>query len=401
MPQGTTGDYHWLTSPLADPYLAAAGGHSGSTVSLVKRLRAELSPHRAHLILETVQLRRRAAAKFPAADCMFFTRQLLEQSTGAQVAAYKASRFSASSHITDLCCGIGGDLLAFAARGPCVGVDRDPVAVLLADANCCAVERTGAGRHKVMFRTTDAAQYRLGAGHTWHLDPDRRATGIRTTQLEVGHPGPEAVSRLLLQSPHGAIKLASATNRLPANWLSETEREWIGYRGECRQQVVWFGDLAIDSPGRVATLLDNLGRPHRFVGSPTTAVPRTSDIGRFVFEPHAVVLAAGLVGALATAHQLASFSSTHGYLTGDHRVSNILMAMFEVEEVLPFNIKRLKTALRSRRIGRLEIKHRALAVNPSRLISELKLAGDRSATLLIAGAQPRAVAILSQRVTES
>ena len=35
----------------------------------------------------------------------------------------------------DLCCGIGGDLLALAEHGETIGVERDPVTAYLAEAN--------------------------------------------------------------------------------------------------------------------------------------------------------------------------------------------------------------------------------------------------------------------------
>ena len=63
---------------------------------------------------------------------MFFTRLGLEQATDAWVARYKATRFPAGQLLADLCCGIGGDLMALSERGPTRGVDRDPVAAICA-----------------------------------------------------------------------------------------------------------------------------------------------------------------------------------------------------------------------------------------------------------------------------
>ena len=48
------------------------------------------------------------------------------------MAAYKAQRLSAGERFADLCCGIGGDLMAMVYGGRVVGIDRDPVAVVLA-----------------------------------------------------------------------------------------------------------------------------------------------------------------------------------------------------------------------------------------------------------------------------
>ncbi len=73
---------------------------------------------------------------------MFFTARGLEQATDEIVAACTASRFPRGLPLAELCCGIGGDLLALAHRGPVVGVDRDPAAAILADANGRAVPPT-------------------------------------------------------------------------------------------------------------------------------------------------------------------------------------------------------------------------------------------------------------------
>src|SRR5262245_55640889 len=136
-------DYHWLVSQEGAGWLSAAQGMSsldGANVLQVnERLRRDLPPERARLVLEQLGLRRKATEKFPNAGRMFFTRLGLEQATDVWVARYKAARFPADQPMADLCCGIGGDLLALAQRGPVRGIDRDPVAEVCAKANLEAV----------------------------------------------------------------------------------------------------------------------------------------------------------------------------------------------------------------------------------------------------------------------
>ncbi|OLT16508.1 hypothetical protein BJF78_13855 [Pseudonocardia sp. CNS-139] len=57
---------------------------------------------------------------------MFFTRDGLEQSSAEVVARHTARRYAGAATVADLCCGIGGDLLALAAGSAVVAVDRDP-----------------------------------------------------------------------------------------------------------------------------------------------------------------------------------------------------------------------------------------------------------------------------------
>ena len=66
---------------------------------------------------------------------MFFTPEGLEQSTGDAISHYRAARFPTEIPLLDACCGIGGDALAFSARGPVVAVDRYPAAVVCTRAN--------------------------------------------------------------------------------------------------------------------------------------------------------------------------------------------------------------------------------------------------------------------------
>src|SRR5436190_21529535 len=111
--------YRWLTSENAEPYLATATAEL-SAASLVRRtakLRKSLSAEQVHLVLEQVDLRRRAKEKFAAADRMFFTSKSLMQASDEVIAAYKAARFPTGGRFADLCCGIGGDLLSLAGQG--------------------------------------------------------------------------------------------------------------------------------------------------------------------------------------------------------------------------------------------------------------------------------------------
>ena len=60
---------------------------------LVETIRAQVGGERARLVVEQLELRRRASAKFSSASRMFFTAKSLEQATDETVAAYKARRF--------------------------------------------------------------------------------------------------------------------------------------------------------------------------------------------------------------------------------------------------------------------------------------------------------------------
>ena len=115
MDTSTREDYSWLLSEAAIPLLRQAADSlsaNESMVRLAQRLRKDVSSNRASIVMEQTQLRLRAESKFPNAREMFFTKRGLEQATGQGIAIYKAARFSGCEHVADICCGIGGDLLA-------------------------------------------------------------------------------------------------------------------------------------------------------------------------------------------------------------------------------------------------------------------------------------------------
>src|SRR5262249_54860848 len=128
-------DYRWLIGAEAGKWLSELAIASGSLLQQTSRLRKHLSTERGHLLLEQVELRRRAANKFSAASEMFFTAVGLEQATDEVVATYKSKRLPFDRPRADLCCGIGGDLLVLAQDGPTVGIERDPITALLAAEN--------------------------------------------------------------------------------------------------------------------------------------------------------------------------------------------------------------------------------------------------------------------------
>ncbi len=290
--------------------------------------------------------------------------------------------------VADFCCGIGGDLLALAERNAAFGVDRDAVAAHFAainsGADACAA---------------DVAELDLADVAAFHIDPDRRPGGRRTTSLEWCEPNLATIERLLTRVPHAAVKLAAATS-VPEHWAERCELEWIGRDRECRQLVAWHGDLAIAPGKRRATVLPAAGSEalRTIVGQRDQSIQIADRPDRYVFDIDSAVLAARLKGALAAEHGLSALGDGPTYLTGPHAIADAALACFAVEEVLILQSHILARHLRSRSIGRLEIKKRGVDIDPEKLRRELRLHGDNWATLLITRVSGRPAAILAHRV---
>ncbi|MEX0678432.1 MAG: hypothetical protein WD063_15235 [Pirellulales bacterium] len=394
LPADSLDDYRWLTGPEGADWLARARALDGELTAKAARLRARLPPSRASLVLKQIELRRRAREKFTAADSMFFTARGLEQATDEVVALYKAARMPPGKRVFDLCAGIGGDLVALARHCETIGTDRDPVCATIAAANARALLEP-ARQPKITLG--EAAEADLAGCHAWHIDPDRRPRGKRTTRVDLHDPATAVIDGLLAQNPHAAVKLAPAAE-LPDHWTEQAELEWIGRARGCRQLVAWFGTLAQEAGRRRATILGPSAEQVRtLVGRADQNVPVAPRIERYLFEPDAAVLAAKLEAALAAEHDLAAISSGVAYWTGPAAIADRALACFEIDEVLPLDVKRLGALLRARGIGRLEIKVRSVDQDPGQLRRRLRVVGDREATLLVTRIEKRVMAILARR----
>lgn len=391
-------DYEWLTSAAAAPYLARCAEHTGELTRLVMALRKDLSAERAHLVIEQADLRQRAKEKFRRADEMFFTRKGLEQATDEVIARYKAERLRTPGVILDICCGIGGDLLALGRLRDehesisVYGLDADPIVAYLAQQNC---SRSGDCTVRVLTNLAeDVIAHEVDA---CHVDPDRRPAGRRTTTMENFTPSLDTLNEWAFGNITGGVKVAPATE-VSHDWQQHAEREWIGSRGECRQQMIWFPGIGGEVGRRAATIVDE-GAPVRRIVENHQAEPalQTAPL-RYVFEAHAAVLAAKVSASLAAELQMSTLTSDGGYLTSDSPARDLAVASFEVLDVLPYDVKQLKAYFRDRHVGRLEIKKRGLDADPEVVRKRLDLRGDEASTLMLARVGARAIAMVVRRL---
>jgi hypothetical protein len=285
------------------------------------------------------------------------------------------------------------------------------VAALFAEANCRALaasQPASIGRAAVGVSVGEVAASMLAATATeaadyWHIDPDRRAVGRRTTHVELHDPPAEVIDSLLAAAPAGAVKLAPAAD-IPDSWRERAELEWISSARECRQLVAWFGPLAQHPGLHRATLVPRGAAANAspaaasIVGLPDVACPVAPAVGRYVFDPDPAVVAAHLVGSLASQHALAALVAGGAYLTADQPIAHPLLTTLAVSEVMPWDVRRLKRLLRERQIGRLEVKQRGTRHDPATVQRELKVPGDESATLVLFRRGKSIVAIVAQRV---
>ncbi len=390
-------NYQWLVSNEAQKWLTEGVDLGLPPYRLVEKLRKSLTADRARLVAKQVALREKGIEKFgPLSRQMFFTERALQQATDLGIAKQKACRFAVDKQALDYCSGIGGDLLALAERGPVVGLDLDPIMTVLAKANLRVWELHRSASVKIGL----AEDYPPEANSQWHLDPDRRVEGRRSTRPQWHSPSEAIIEEWLQAAPHGAIKFAPAAE-LSTVWQERAELEWITRARSCRQLVAWFGDLA-ETPGqRRATLISNEGTNFEsasFIGDPDCQTSITERIGDYVFDTDPAIRAAGLTGSLARELGCEAVSPGAAYLTKDCPLTHSLVSCFRVVDVVPMRVQKLAQYLRMLDIGKLEIKTRGVSVSPEELRKRLKLIGDEEATLLVTRQGKKEIAILAHRI---
>jgi hypothetical protein len=90
-----------------------------------------------------------------------------------------------------------------------------------------------------------------------------------------------------------------------------------------------------------------------------------------------------LLDGFARAVGLSRWAAGIDLLTGSERVTSPFLRGFPVEEILPFDLKKLRKLVEVRLLGPLEIKTRGLDLTPEAIRAQLRPPGPHPATLLV------------------
>jgi hypothetical protein len=368
----------WALLSVLPPYDEARA------LALSTRLHAEgLDPDLVAAALTQSRLRAKAHAKFgDFADGMLFTAAGLEQATRLEVAAHHARRYLAAgcATVADLTCGIGADAMAFAGVGlRVVATEADEVTAAIATVNL---------RHfpEAVVRHGDGLALDLSGIDAVYADPARRtSSGARVTDPTAYQPPLDAVLAVRARVPALGLKVGPG---LPHGAVpDDAHAQWVSVDGEVVEAGLWFGPLAPEGPGRSALVLRS-GHAHVVAGDGGHA--DVGPLGAYLYEPDGAVIRAGLVRQVVTQVRGRLVDPTIAYVTADLLTATPAATAYRVLDEMPFGVKRLRTYLRERGVGRLTVKKRGTAVTPEALRGQLDLRGDGEATVVltrVAGAQ--------------
>jgi hypothetical protein len=381
--------------------LATEPDGAGTPLSLAVRLRREYPADLVAAATAQHELRLAARAKFSRAMEMLFTRAGYEQSSSEPIARYRAARFGAAYRVADLCCGIGGDLLALASGREALAVDRDEVHARLALHNA-GVYREAANVRAVV---ADVRDIRLGGLDAVFIDPARRSgpgtasvadSGApRRFRTGLSEPPLDWCFALAERVPAVCVKAAPGlpADLIPAGW----EAEFIADGRDLKEAVLWSPALATapvaESRGPRRALVLSGSVAHALVACPGDPVPVTEP-GEYLLDPNPAVTRSGLVEDLARSlsdgdgdgdgdGDVAKIDPQIAFLTLNRPVQTPFARTLRVLDSAPWNEKRFARRLRELGIGAADIRRRGLAGDVDQIHRRLKLAGPNRATIVI------------------
>lgn len=322
--------------------------------------------------VETALLRQKAKAKFSKADEMYFTREALEQSSGEHVSTYRAERYLNYTNTADLACGIGGDAIPLGRHTRVLAVDKDPLRLAMAGKNA---EAHGVSEN-IEFREADITEIGTPEVDAIFFDPSRRSEGRRIPSVKDYSPPLSIIEQWIPKVPAVGVKISPAMRYEEITW--DCEIELISVNRELKEAVLWFGPLKTAS--RRATLLPSLAT--LVGGDRPIYIPVTEPLA-YLYEPDSAVIRSHLVETLAESIGATKIDTDIAYLTSGELVDTPFARSYVVEEVMPFNVKKLNERLRSLDVGRVVIKKRGSPIEPQELQKKLKLSGSREIVVVL------------------
>jgi SAM-dependent methyltransferase len=356
-----------LLGQVADADLAPA-----SILALSATLRAEYPADLVAAALTQQALRVAGRAKFGLADQMLFTRSGLEQASSERVARHTAARFAGAAAVADLCCGIGGNLIALASHGRrLIGVDSDQVSLELARHNVSVYVPSS----QAAFVCADVMELKLAGIDAVYIDPARR---VGQRRLPAGQYTPPLgwCIRLAESVPQVGIKAAPGLRRdlVPPGW----ETEFVSVGRELKEALIWSPALAT-SASRATVLPSGDTLTSDAEAEPVPLAPP----GAFLFDPNPAVTRAGLVADLARQLGAWQIDPMIAFLSADEPRITPFARTLRVVESAPWHEKRFAARLRELGIGAADIRRRGLAGDVERIHRRLGLRGAGAAVLVL------------------
>lgn len=370
----TLKDLDFLTSDRGQQLLTALQQDDLSeknTLKLVTTYREKYTADEVSAALTLARLRQKAVTKFGAdAHILYLTDDGLQQASDPLIRQYRAK--SISGTVYDMCCGIGSDSVAFSQVGARVtGIDLNPVRIAMARLNAKVLNLD------TDFRLGDVTQIEPKGADLIFFDPARRTEqGNRIYDVEHYIP-----PLSLIQQWENLPLMAKISPGVDHDQISnyEGQVEFISVNGDLKEAVLHRNRGTL---GLLATLLmdDNIYHFQREDDEPDIAIQEPSG---WLCEPDPAILRANLVKDLAVTINGIMIDETIAYITTQTKPDAVWLRAWQIQDWMPFNLRKLRRYLRERNIGTVTVKKRGFPMTPEEVIQKLKLKGDNSCTLVM------------------
>lgn len=328
---------------------------NGDLPAVVLRAKKRLSdsirvgPELLSVLADLAAARRKAAQRFAWADEGFFTTQALEQSSHPAIAAHHALPFEGCATLCEIGAGVGIDTIALAqTSGAVTALEPDPLRAAFCEANL----RLRGITNVTVISETAQEHWSTARGSyvgVW-ADPARRAEGRRIHDPRMYSP-PLDWLIAEIDVPVIGIKIGpGAEASLPLHW----GREWIGYRDECREQVLWRG---VAREKTTCSLIDVSAT----VGSsseepPVTCVDLEQTPISYLVEPHAALIAANLIRTVYAPTGIRLIDPHIAYGVSERApASSPWYRVWRVEEHFPYSKRAVDEAVERKQWGPLSV----------------------------------------------
>lgn len=377
----------WKLLSTIDPSMVAT---KDAAWSLNEKLRKDgHDPQVVRAVIAQTELRFKARVKFgPFADSLIFTPAGLEQATRLTIAGLHARRYTnaGSTHVADLGCGIGTDSIALASAGLKVtAVEMDETTAAATTLNLMPFENA-----KVVHGGAEETDL-TGIDGVW-LDPARRTDVKGSTRRlfdpEAFSPPLSFVEKLVDDGLDVGVKLGPG---LPHEAIPDSaEAVWISDHGSVIEACLWFGKLKRPEVTRAALVIDKDGA-HELVSSASAKNDALAPVGELeahIYEPDGAVIRSHLISTLLEQTGGHLLDEHIAYFTHAEKISTPFARGYKVLATHDYNVKKLRSWVKSNAIGTLDIKKRGVDVTPEEL-RRILLAGSpksakNKATLILA-----------------
>ena len=377
----------WKLLSTIDPSMVAT---KDAAWSLNEKLRKDgHDPQVVRAVIAQTELRFKARVKFgPFADSLIFTPAGLEQATRLTIAGLHARRYTnaGSTHVADLGCGIGTDSIALASAGLKVtAVEMDETTAAATTLNLMPFENA-----TVVHGGAEETDL-TGIDGAW-LDPARRTDVKGSTRRlfdpEAFSPPLSFVEKLVDDGLDVGVKLGPG---LPHEAIPDSaEAVWISDHGSVIEACLWFGKLKRPEVTRAALVIDKDGA-HELVSSASAKNDALAPVGELeahIYEPDGAVIRSHLISTLLEQTGGHLLDEHIAYFTHAEKISTPFARGYKVLATHDYNVKKLRSWVKSNAIGTLDIKKRGVDVTPEELRRILLAGSPKSAknktTLILA-----------------